>query len=86
MLRSMRFALAALFLFIVSVSAAVQQTTYSRVVPASSADSIVFVTNTGLRYHRDGCKWLYKSKIPVSLKQARDAGYTPCRVCYKAPI
>lgn len=86
MLRFVQHNLAALVLFIVSVSAAVQQTTSQRVARTPDTDSIVFVTNTGVRYHRDGCKWLYKSKIPVSLIKARDAGYTPCRVCYKAPM
>ena len=40
----------------------------------------VFITRTGAKYHRDGCKWL-KSRIPISLADAGTRGYTSCRVC-----
>ena len=40
----------------------------------------VFVTNTGSKYHRDGCRYLSKSKIPISLSDAK-SGYEPCSVC-----
>jgi hypothetical protein len=40
----------------------------------------VFVTRTGAKYHRDGCRYLSKSKIPMTLKDAA-ARYTPCSVC-----
>jgi hypothetical protein len=41
----------------------------------------VFVTRTGIRYHRDGCMYLRLSRIPASLGEAVRMGYTPCRVC-----
>jgi micrococcal nuclease len=41
----------------------------------------VYVTNTGAKYHRDGCQYLSKSRIPMSLTDAKAAGYTPCKVC-----
>jgi hypothetical protein len=41
----------------------------------------VYVTRTGKRYHRDGCRYLASSKIPMSLKDAKAQGYTPCKVC-----
>lgn len=40
----------------------------------------VYVTKTGEKYHRDGCRYLSKSKIPISLDNAK-ALYTPCSVC-----
>ncbi|MBT0663535.1 YHYH domain-containing protein [Geobacter pelophilus] len=39
----------------------------------------VYVTRTGHKYHRDGCRHL-KSKIPISLADAR-VSYSPCKVC-----
>lgn len=39
----------------------------------------VYVTRTGAKYHREGCRYL-KSKIPMSLKEAKQR-YTPCKVC-----
>ena len=42
----------------------------------------VFVTRTGKKYHRDGCRYLATSKIPISLKDAKARGYTACKVCH----
>jgi len=41
----------------------------------------VFITKTGAKYHRDNCRYLSKSKIPISLTEAKRQGYTPCSVC-----
>ena len=40
----------------------------------------VYVTKTGAKYHRDGCRYLSKTKIPISLSDAK-SGYGPCSVC-----
>jgi micrococcal nuclease len=58
----------------------------SAVVPAVHAaeDSdnltqLVYLTRTGTKYHREGCRYLARSQIPIALK---DAGrYEPCSVC-----
>ena len=44
-------------------------------------DIIVYVTETGTKYHRNGCQYLSQSKIPKTLLQAKAEGYTPCSVC-----
>jgi hypothetical protein len=41
----------------------------------------VYVTRTGKKYHRDGCQYLKSSRIPMSLKDAKSKGYSPCSVC-----
>lgn len=41
----------------------------------------VFVTRTGSKYHRAGCRYLAKSQIPMSLSAAKSSGYGPCSVC-----
>lgn len=46
---------------------------------SSSSDITVYVTSSGSKYHRDGCRHL-KSKIPMSLDKAK-ASYEPCKVC-----
>jgi len=43
-------------------------------------DQTVYITRTGSKYHRGSCRYLSKSKIPISLKEAA-ARYTPCSVC-----
>jgi len=41
----------------------------------------VYITQTGRKYHREDCRYLGKSKIPILLKQAKARGYEPCKVC-----
>ena len=43
-------------------------------------DTIVYVTNTGTKYHRDGCSHLHSSHS-MTIQQAEAAGYGPCSVC-----
>jgi len=50
--------------------------------PASGDDSvIVYKTNTGSCYHNDGCSSLSKSKIPITLAEAKAEGLKPCSKC-----
>lgn len=55
--------------------------------PSSSTSSTdtqsvtVYVTNTGEKYHRDGCQYLSRSKNAISLSSAKASGYTPCSRC-----
>ncbi|MGB9867721.1 MAG: thermonuclease family protein [Bacillota bacterium] len=48
---------------------------------STQEDPIVYVTKSGTRYHRDGCRYLGASKIPIRLSEAKAEGYTPCSVC-----
>lgn len=41
----------------------------------------VFVTDTGTKYHRDGCQYLNMSKHQIELQEAINKGYSPCSVC-----
>ena len=51
------------------------------VVPTNPISQTVYITNTGEKYHSSGCRYLSKSKIPISLSDAKARGYTPCSVC-----
>lgn len=42
----------------------------------------VYVTDTGSKYHRAGCRYLWNSKRKVSLSSAKSFGYTACSVCW----
>lgn len=55
--------------------------------PAEKTETVantVYITNTGKKYHKGGCRYLSKSKIPTSLESAVDQGYGSCSVCYGA--
>ncbi len=49
--------------------------------PTPTKTDIVYVTRTGEKYHRAGCRYLSKSQIPMERKQAISEGYSPCSVC-----
>lgn len=46
----------------------------------SNKNDIVYITNTGDRYHRAGCRFL-ESKAPINREDAINRGYTPCKTC-----
>ena len=50
-------------------------------VGAAPQDQTVYVTRTGKKYHVAGCRYLRSSQIAMNLKDAVNAGYTPCSVC-----
>lgn len=50
-------------------------------VSAASGSTIVYVTNTGEKYHSYGCQYLRKSCISISLGSAVASGYTRCSRC-----
>ena len=43
-------------------------------------EETVYVTRTGKKYHREGCTSLRRSKIPISLAEAK-GWYGPCGRC-----
>jgi endonuclease YncB( thermonuclease family) len=43
-------------------------------------ETTVFVTRTGSKYHRTGCRFLRSSRIPMPLSDAK-RNYSPCSVC-----
>ena len=48
--------------------------------PAPQQEITVYITNTGSKYHRDTCRTLKNSKIPISLSEAV-RNYEPCGIC-----
>ena len=58
------------------------QTTPSPTGQAVDEQQTVYVTKTGKRYHADGCSGLKNSRIPMTLEQAKEKGYTPHEACH----
>ena len=48
--------------------------------PADTS-ATVYITDTGKKYHRSGCRYLKDSKHAISLEKAKQNGYSPCSVC-----
>jgi beta-lactamase superfamily II metal-dependent hydrolase len=47
----------------------------------AGSGTAVYVTDSGEKYHADGCRYLKKSKHKISLADAKKQGYKPCSVC-----
>lgn len=56
--------------------------TSSKTTVQNTNSAIVYVTNTGNKYHKSNCSYLKKSKIQTTLSEAQSQGYTPCSRCY----
>jgi hypothetical protein len=49
-------------------------------------ENIVYVTKTGNKYHRENCRCLRCSRIPVKLRDAIKRGYGSCGICRPAVL
>lgn len=54
----------------------------STVSSSPSQGTTVYITKSGSKYHRSGCSYLSKSKIAISLSDAKTRGYTACSRCF----
>jgi hypothetical protein len=51
------------------------------IASAATTDCVVYATRTGHKYHEGGCRYLKRSSIRMSLKEARARGFAACSVC-----
>ena len=51
-------------------------------VDPATIDTKVFITATGTKYHRSGCRYLKDSKRSIGVDDANKQGYEPCSVCH----
>jgi len=73
-----------LTLFVVMLPGATGVLAFQPSTSVQSSDpqtEMVCITRTGKKYHRDGCRYLSRSRIPTTLKTAKSQGYTACKVC-----
>lgn len=47
----------------------------------AAENDVVYITNTGKKYHAANCSSLRKSKHAITLSNAKASGYTPCSKC-----
>ncbi len=41
----------------------------------------VYITATGTKYHKYGCRYLHSSCIKLTFERAKSNGYEPCKIC-----
>lgn len=52
-------------------------------IPPSSVDNLaVYVTKSGKKYHKLGCRFLGENPSIISLEEAKQKGYQPCKICF----
>lgn len=64
-----------------AAQAAAQAQAEAEVAQNQNVGSVVYITNSGEKYHRAGCQYLKKSCIEISKADAIAQGYTPCKKC-----
>lgn len=47
---------------------------------------VVYRTPSGKKYHLATCSYVKGKAIPTSLKEAKEMGLTPCKVCHPPPL
>jgi hypothetical protein len=74
-----------LYVILLAAAALIPSATLVAQLPPKHAEQpkeqSIYVTRTGKRYHRANCRYLARSKFEMSLKEAKQQGYTPCKVC-----
>lgn len=45
------------------------------------AETIVYITTSGDKYHNKSCRYYDDTCTPMTLQDAQNAGYEPCKVC-----
>jgi hypothetical protein len=50
-------------------------------VSNKNGDTIVYITDTGEKYHENGCRHLDDSQYAIKLSDAVAGGYAPCGTC-----
>jgi len=53
----------------------------SSATSALSSDVTVYITRTGSCYHTSECSCLHSSALPLTLIDAVERGYRPCKLC-----
>ena len=55
--------------------------TLTLTVSADNGSTIVYITDSGEKYHTAGCQYLSRSKNSITLQEADEEGYSPCSKC-----
>lgn len=67
-------------------SAKVKKASSAKPTPAAPSgaegETVVYITETGTKYHSSTCRTLKDSRIETTLDSALSNGYTACGICY----
>ena len=69
------------FLSVILFSGFTLVTTETDNYEVQANEQVVYITETGKKYHKGSCHHLKNSKIKTTKSKAQQAGYTACKVC-----
>lgn len=73
-----------LFLIVFSIFGSVipeKLNNYSETIRVNAKTDIVYIADTGTKYHTANCRTLKKNKYQITKGEAIEQGYTACKVC-----
>lgn len=73
-----------LFLIVFSVFGSIAPSKlndYGHIIRVDAKADVVYITDTGTKYHRATCRTLKKNKYEITKEEAIEQGYTACKVC-----
>lgn len=59
----------------------IKTTVQTTSLPTLLDTDFCYITENGKKFHRENCRYLYKSNIKIIVKEAKDKGFSPCSVC-----
>ena len=69
----------ALLLFAIPVFSPLHAGQATRIT--DTKNETVYITRTGKKFHREGCRSLNQSSIPIKRSESISKGYQACKVC-----
>ncbi len=52
-------------------------------VTTDNSSEFVFISKSGEKYHKENCSSLKSNSEKITLKQAKEIGKEPCKICHK---
>lgn len=49
---------------------------------SNTNDSTVYITKSGKKYHKLGCRFLGENATAINIEEAKQKGYQPCKICF----
>ena len=71
-----------LLVIMLSLSVGCETDTDNSITESSETQEIVYITDTGEKYHKSTCFHLRYSRYAIGLEEALDRGYNSCKHCY----
>lgn len=65
----------------VGILASSHSPAFAKTKISDKKEYVVYITRTGKKYHRAGCRYLRQSSYEISKSDAIQQGYSPCKVC-----